>query len=332
MVTGDPRIEDYSVPKFDPDASGNLRLGEIGRVRLVDYVLLVEARRGEAERGGKSSAGQSNAWLAMLRLRQKKAQDDRRVCREDCDDCRLRGKDQRQDTASSNSRPRESRRVLAGSSGADGLTPEVEAHEKVTRATQDDAKTRTRWPDDNLLPGLRCCMLRRIGEGNKTKVRSEEEEGGKATTGIGLSLVVGKDEETNGGKLHCEEGRERNQCDDNLGFERLGMGDQDMGGMKMDWIGGGVAPPGLGPADGYGGQEAAAVVCSAATRLSSQVRPGQARLGQIFKSQVPVRVRSSTSTVESTFLFPNPQVHLYFVQQSSNKAQEDQSTVQSISQ
>lgn len=60
--------------------------------------------------------------------------------------------------------------MLAGSSGGD-LTPEVEAHEKVTRATQDNAKTRTRWPDDNLLPGLRCCVLRRTGEDSKTKVK-----------------------------------------------------------------------------------------------------------------------------------------------------------------
>lgn len=79
-----------------------------------------------------------------------------------------------------------------------GLTPVVEAHEKVAMATQDNARTGTRWPDDSLWwAAMLCAAQERIG---KNEGKSEEEEGEKARTSIGLSLVVGKDEETNGGR------------------------------------------------------------------------------------------------------------------------------------
>lgn len=77
--------------------------------------------------------------------------------------------------------------------------------------------------------GVGCCT------GDETKVkRVRRKAGKKARTGTGLSLVVGKDEETNGGKLACEEGRELQRYDDsNLGF---GLG--DWGGHGLEEVGG----------------------------------------------------------------------------------------------
>lgn len=133
--------------------------------------------------------------------------------------------------------------------------------------------------------GVGCCT----GDETKVKRVRRRKAGKKARTGTGLSLVVGKDEETNGGKLACEEGRERQRYDDsNLGF---GLG---------DWGGHGLEEGG-----GTGSE-----VIYKYRQEAAEVRPGQASSVQFRSDSSPPSSHLKSDQVLSNPPFTIHRVHL----------------------